>query len=100
MQILPDGYAHYISHPVEALPVPVRWISRTGDEDALGMALPATAEHLGYSNAEKKGQIKYIEPKGRISFTLEAGLLKPESAELMIKKIGLAARNDNCFFQI
>ena len=87
MQILPDGYAHFISHPVEALPVPVRWISRTGDEDALGMALPATAEHLGYSNAEKKGQIKFVEPKGRISFTLEAGLLEPENVKLMTKKI-------------
>jgi hypothetical protein len=87
MQALPDGYAHYVSHPVEALPIPVRWISRTEDEDALGMVLPATAEHLGRSNAEKKGQLRYIEPRGRAGFTLEAGLLDPEGAKRTAEKI-------------
>lgn len=87
MQALPDGYAHYVSHPVEALPIPARWISRTGDEDALGMVLPATAEHLGRSNAEKKGQLKYIEPHGRTGFKVEVGLLNPESAKRTAEKI-------------
>lgn len=87
MQLLPDGYAHYVSHSVAALPIPVRWISRTGDEDALGMVLPATAEHLGRANAEEKGQLKFVEPHGRTGFTLECGLLEPGHAENMVKKI-------------
>jgi len=87
MQVLPDGFAHYVSHPVEALPVPVRWMARNGDEDALGIVLPATAEHRGRSNAEKKGQLKYIDPNSTVEFTLEAGLLEPECAEKVIEKI-------------
>ncbi len=38
MQIHPDGYADYVSHRPEELEHGLRWISRTEDEDALGLA--------------------------------------------------------------
>ena len=87
MQRLPDGYAHYVSHQVRALPMPVRWIARTGDEDAMGMILPATAEHLGRANAQAKGQIMVLEPGGETRFEMEIGLLPPEDANTMKEHI-------------
>lgn len=87
MQVLPDGNAHYVAHPVEALPMPVRWISRTGDEDAMGMVLPATAEHLGHANAARKGQVRTIPPHGHVAFVMKAGLLVPGDAETMRRHI-------------
>jgi len=83
MQRLPDGYAHYVSHPVDALPVPVRWISRNNDEDAMGMVLPATAEHLGFTNALKKGQVRFLPPYETAHFSMEIGVLTPEEAQCM-----------------
>ena len=41
-----DEGACYVSHPMDYLPYAIRWISRTGDEDSMGMVLPATCEHL------------------------------------------------------
>ncbi len=79
--------ACYVSHPSEALPVGVRWIARTGDEDAMGMVLPATAEHLGYQNAKQNGQIRSLHAKGKVNFKIEAGYLEKQRAEKVKNKI-------------
>lgn len=86
-----DGFAHtlqltnngafYVSHPVDILPVVIRWISRSNDEQSLGMVLPATAEHLGYSHAKRTGQLKFLEPYGKISFQIECGYLDLENSQ-------------------
>jgi len=76
-----DNGACYVSHPVKELPYGIRWISRTGDEDSMGMVLPATAEHLGYKNAKEKGQIKLLEANEKLSFYIEAGYLSKDEAE-------------------
>lgn len=88
-----DGRAHtlqyaengacYVSHPVEELPYGIRWISRTKQEDSLGMVLPATAEHLGYKNAIEKAQIKTVNPNEKLEFYLEAGFLFKDEADKM-----------------
>lgn len=82
-----ENGASYVSHPVDILPVGIRWISRTGDEDSMGMVLPATAEHLGYMNAKRNGQIKILEPLGKLSFTIEAGWLEKTDADKVKEKI-------------
>lgn len=87
MQILPDGYACYVKHIPEELPFGVRWISRTKDEDALGMVLPATAEHLGYIYCKEHGYEKYVQPGEEISFHITTGLLTPEECEKVKNKI-------------
>lgn len=87
MQLLPDGYACFISHNPEQLPYGIRWISRTDDEDAMGMLLPATGEHNGYKDCMKKGYIRHIEPYGTVKLDFEVGLLRPESAEKVKEKI-------------
>lgn len=81
-----DG-ACYVSHPTDVLPLGIRWIARTGDEDSMGMVLPATGEHLGYSNAKQKGQVKILPPNGKISFMIEAGYLEKERADKIKDKI-------------
>lgn len=95
MQLLPDGCAHYVAHPVEALPIPVRWIARTPGEDAMGMVLPATSEHLGFENALQKGQVKYLEPHGQTSFALKIGLLTNEQSCRVESKIHDILREAN-----
>ena len=57
MQVHPDGSADVISHRPSQLDHGVRWISRTPDQDALGMCLPATAEPEGYHVEKAKGNV-------------------------------------------
>lgn len=78
MQYLPDGYAHYVRHN---LPMGLRWISRTGDEDALGLVLPSTGEHRGYNYMKSKGQMRYLAPKSGVGYSMEIGILSPDNAE-------------------
>lgn len=82
-----DDGASYVSHDVGVLPMGVRWISRTGDEDSMGMILPSTSEHLGYTNAKNKGQVKILDPYDKISFKIEAGYLDKQAADAMKDKI-------------
>lgn len=79
--------ACYVSHPADILTNGVRWISRTRNEDSMGMVLPATGEHLGYNNAKEKGQIQILEPNGKLSFTIEAGYIDVEEANTVKAKI-------------
>ncbi len=86
MQKTADG-ACYVSHPVDVLPLAIRWISRTGDEDSMGMVLPATAEHFGYSYAKRNGQMKILPPYAKLNFSIEAGWIDKEKADEIEKKI-------------
>lgn len=87
MQLLPDGYACYVNHRPSELPFGVRWIARTIDEDALGMVLPATAEHMGYLYCKSKGQEKYLAPGESMTLHISTGLLNPEESKKMKEKI-------------
>lgn len=81
-----DEGACYVSHPIDILPSAVRWIARTGDENSMGMVLPATAEHFGYMNAKRKGQIKFLPENSKLSFMIEAGYIeKPRADEIKAK---------------
>ncbi len=87
MQSMPDGYSCYVCHRPEELPLGVRWISRTDDEDALGMVLPATAEHKGYIYCKKMGYEKYLQTGESATFHITTGILTPAETESMKKKI-------------
>ncbi len=86
LQCIDDG-ACYVSHPVDVLPYAIRWISRRGEDDAMGMVLPATAEHLGYMNAKKKGQIKVLGAKEKLEFMIEVGYIQGMKKTAVIEKI-------------
>lgn len=86
MQYYSEG-ADFVSHPTDTLPMAIRWISRTGNEASMGMVLPATAEHLGYSHAKRNGQIRVLPPEGSVKISIEAGCLDNVRASKMKEKI-------------
>lgn len=87
MQVLPDGSAYYVRHRPQELPFGIRWISRCAERDALGMVLPATAEHKGYLYCKKKGQETLLPPNESTTFHIEVGVLSKEEAAQTSQKI-------------
>lgn len=88
LQVLPDGGAFYVAHRVQELPLVLRWIARTIDEDALGMALPATAEHHGKTKAGQDGQIKTLAGGSCITMSMRVGYLDAIAAAAAQNKVG------------
>ncbi len=87
MQVYPDGSSTYVCHIPEELPFGVRWIARTPDEDALGMVLPATAEHKGYLYCKAHGYERYLNPGETVTYHMETGLQDAAATAAMAKKI-------------
>jgi hypothetical protein len=87
MQVHPDGSADFISHRPSELDHGVRWISRTADQDCLGIILPATAEPEGYTAEKAKGNIKVLPPGGEFHCDMEVGTLSPAEARQLAEKI-------------
>ena len=80
-QEYPEGGGVYVKYRPSELPYATRWIARTEDEDALGMCLPATAEHKGRAYCRSHGQQRFLAPGESVTFHVETGLL-PASATL------------------
>ena len=87
MQINPDKTATFVRHKPAELPYGVRWISRTEDEDAMGMVLPATAEHKGRLYCQRNNEQSYLKRGESVTYHMRTGLLSAEEAEEMDKKI-------------
>ena len=87
LQVHPDGSADYIGHRPEQLDVGVRWISRTPDQDALGILLPATAEPEGYAAEKAKGNVQILEGGATWRCDLIAGAMPATEAERMADHI-------------
>ncbi len=81
MQLHPDGSADFISHRPSQLDHGVRWISRTPDQDALGLILPATAEPEGYTAEKAKGNVKTLPGGAQWRCAMELGALTPAEAQ-------------------
>ena len=91
MQVNPDGTATYVTHFPGELPYGTRWISRTEDEDTLGMVLPATSEHLGKLYCQRNNQQRYLKKGESVSYKMQTGFLDKDEAQKMqekIKKLG------------
>jgi hypothetical protein len=80
MQVHPDGSADFVSHRPEQLPHGIRWISRTADQDALGLVEPATAEPEGYMAEKAKGNLVVLPPGDQFHVDLEMGALTAQEA--------------------
>ncbi|MCP4542381.1 MAG: DUF4432 family protein [Chloroflexi bacterium] len=87
MQVRPDGSADYVRHRPEQLGQGIRWISRTADQDALGLVLPATAEPEGYLAEKAKGNIKTVPARSEFRCEIEMGVLSADEAKHMEEKI-------------
>lgn len=88
MQIHPDGSADFISHRPDQLDHGVRWISRTADQDCLGIILPATAEPEGYTAEKAKGNLKMLPGGATWTCQMEVGALTSIEAAELSTKIG------------
>jgi len=51
----PDGTSDYMRYRPEQCSQCIRWICRTPDQDAIGMAFPSTSETEGFAAEKKKG---------------------------------------------
>lgn len=81
LQRLPTGEGDFISYRTDQLDHAVRWICRTGDQDGLGLVLPATAEPDGYSAEKEKGNVKLLAPGGRYSCDFLTGALSAPATQ-------------------
>jgi len=93
LQVHPDGASDYVAHRPDELDKGVRWISRTKDQDALGIVLPATAEPEGYTAEKAKGNIKRLGAEESFSAHMRAGALTSSETKDMVGKIESVLQN-------
>jgi len=79
MYIHPDGSADYTSYKPSELDHSARWIVRTDNMQALGLALPATADAEGYLSEKRKGNIKKIAPKSSFETSFKVGYIESKN---------------------
>ncbi|MCP4383244.1 MAG: DUF4432 family protein [Hyphomicrobiales bacterium] len=87
MQLHPSGTADFVSHRPAELDHGVRWMTRTADQDALGVFLPATAGADGYTAEKAKGNVRMLAPQEEFRCTYAFGALEPAEAEWLRGKI-------------
>jgi len=87
MQLLPDGSADFVSHRPQQLDRGVRWISRSGDQDALGLMLPATADPNGYTAEKANGRLRILAPQDEYHCEMAFGALAPDEAQSLKQSI-------------
>lgn len=80
-QVLATGEADIISYRPAELDHAVRWITRTPDQDGLGIVLPATAEPDGYTAEKAKGNIKVLAPGETFACDIYTGALSAPAAQ-------------------
>jgi Domain of unknown function (DUF4432) len=83
----PDGTSDYIRYRPDQASKCVRWICRTGDQDAIGMAFPATAETEGYQAEKAKGNLVVVEGGQRFQVDMRMGTLDAAETNAVISKI-------------
>lgn len=87
MQLLPDGSSDFVSHRPSELKRGVRWITRSGDQDAVGFMLPATADPDGYTAEKAKGHVQVLKPQEEFHCDMEFGALTPDEAKKLRQSI-------------
>lgn len=65
----------FVKYRPSELPYATRWVARTEQEDALGMCLPATAEHKGRLYCRAHKEQRYLAPGKTFSIHVETGIL-------------------------
>jgi Domain of unknown function (DUF4432) len=83
MQLLPNGSADFISHKPAELRRGVRWITRTANQDALGLYLPGTAEANGFTAEKAKGNLVSVAAGQAFSCSYSFGALDQKAATLL-----------------
>jgi hypothetical protein len=87
MQVHLEGHADFISHDMTTLPLAIRWICRTADQQGLGIALPSTAGVEGYATEKAAGRLVTLPPRGTWSARMRMGTLDARAAREMEARI-------------
>ncbi len=93
LQLHPDGAADFVSYRPEELPIGVRWISRLGDQEALGLVLPSTSGVDGYSAEKAKGRVVTVAGSGSYSCRYRCGALDATAARALVHQIKAIGRD-------
>lgn len=91
MQVHPDGQADLVSYDMATLPLAIRWVCRTPDQQGLGIALPATAGVEGHAVERAAGRIVSVPPGGHWAARMRMGAIGPEEAAEMERQIDAIA---------
>jgi hypothetical protein len=87
LHVLPDGSGDYVRHRPEQLEKVLRWISRTPDQDALGMAEVATAEVEGFTAEKAKGNVKSLAAGATWEAVMDVGVLTADETAAKQREI-------------
>jgi Domain of unknown function (DUF4432) len=87
LQVHPDGTSDVVTHRPAELPRAVRWMTRTQDQDAMGLVLPATAEADGKTAEKAKGNVRTLAFDEVWRCNLSFGALDKARTEAMRGKI-------------
>jgi hypothetical protein len=87
LQRRPDGTSDYIRYQPSQTPMCIRWICRTPDQDAIGIAFPSTSEVEGYTAEKAKGQVLKLDGGKSWRVDMRMGLLTSEETEAMTDQI-------------
>lgn len=83
-----DGTGDFVSHRPAQLPRAVRWMTRTEDQDAIGIVLPATAEANGFKAEQAKGNVRWLGFDEEWSCGFRCGALDKAATAQMKQRIG------------
>jgi len=90
LQRRPDGSADYLRYSPGEAPKCIRWICRTGDQDALGLAMPATAETEGYTAEKAKGNVVRLDGGKTWTVAMRLGSLDAQETAALVNRIAPA----------
>lgn len=80
MQVHPDGCADLLLYKPSECEYGIRWISKTPNQNGLGLSFPSTCYPEGYTVEKNASRVKILCPGGKFSCTLTAGALTPAEA--------------------
>jgi hypothetical protein len=95
LQVHPGGAADVMSYDTRTLPMAIRWVCRTPDQQGLGLAMPATAGVEGFAVEQAAGRIVSVPAGGTWSARMRMGALDAGAAAEMAARIDrLAGRGE------
>ena len=80
MQVHPDGNADLLLYKPSECECGIRWISKTPNQNGLGLSFPSTCYPEGYLVEKANGRVKALAPGETFTSTLLAGALTPDEA--------------------
>jgi hypothetical protein len=83
----PDGTSDYMRYRPDQCGRCIRWICRTPDQDAIGMAFPSTSEVEGYTAEKRKGYFVALPGRETWRVDMRLGVLGKSETDGVIKEI-------------